>query len=136
MTILGFMVRKLLGKIGIQLSGSAILSTDKGRLLIIAAASHRNVWRHSASSWDLTVLNNAAMTLLTESICLSHMPPAWLADGTLNLNSQASFIKWALTLLLSMPSSSCLISRSAPKQFVPQSEWRTLTLPLIETNLL
>ena len=43
MTILGFMVRKLLGEIGIRLSGSARLSTDKGRMLIIAAASQKNV---------------------------------------------------------------------------------------------
>ena len=43
MTIHGFMVIKLLGEIGIKLTGSARLSTDKGRLLIIAAASQRNV---------------------------------------------------------------------------------------------
>ena len=64
--------------------------------------SYINVLREDESSWRLYSARSPDSTLRMVRICLSQMPPMWLAEGGFILKSQLCSSKTAATLSLSI----------------------------------
>ena len=85
-----FIVKRWLGVKGLAILGSFRLSTERGRLLMMASTSLIRVLRASSSSCKALSRKSGFRTLQTDLIWRSHTPPMWLAEGTFILKSTRS----------------------------------------------
>ena len=124
-------VSRWFGVMGDNEAGSFRLSTVNGLLFMMLAVSVNSVRRQSSSSCVLVLYSTDVKILRAVRICISHTPPIWLAFGGLNLNSQLCFRRcfWISTSLISLRA--WVSSFEAPTKFVPLSERRRCTFPLM-----
>ena len=133
-TTFDFILWRWLGESATSLLTSLMVSTTSGLELTMASTSVNRVFNDSSSKLLLWVLDNDAKIFLADLICLSHIPPMWLAMGGFLFQTIQS-VFWlsmkCFIFLWSISLKDFANSLSAPTKLFPLSQLMDLTLPLL-----